>query len=148
MKPKKKSKKKKDVDVPSEVEKELKLTSDDECEDLTEKVLSRLPNLANEMRTSQGDVRIDGVRWEETARTQQKVRTGEDRFSGYSPDVIDFLRRCTTEDEALEIINYLEKKGEINSIHANELRNQLRKRGVRSFGAQKSWGSYERQSSS
>lgn len=144
---KKKAKKKQDSIAPSEMKKEIEESSDEECEDLSEKVLSRLPHLAKEMQTSQTDVRIDGVRWEETDRTRQPVRSGEDRFAGYSPDVIDFLRRCTTEEEALEIIDFLEKRGEINAIHANELRNQLRKQGVRSFGTQKAWGFYERESS-
>jgi hypothetical protein len=116
---------------------------DPECEDLSEKILERLPHLANEIQSSGSGVQIEGVRWEETDRTRQPVRTGEDRFSGYSPDVIDFIRRCTTEDEALEIINFLEKRGEIKTHHANELRDQLQRRGVRSFGTKKSWGHYK-----
>ncbi len=144
---KRKSTKKKDLDVAPEITKEVDDTSDADCEDLSEKVLARLPHLANEMQTSETDVRIDGVRWEETDRTRQPVKTGDDQFSGYSPDVIDFIRRCATEDEAIEIINFLEKRGEINSNHAEELRNQLREQGIRSFGSQKSWGFYERKSS-
>ncbi len=143
---KKRPAKKKDTEIASEIEKEIEDKLGAESEDLTEKVLEHLPNLADEIKTSETGVRIDGVRWEETDRTRQPVRTGEDRFSGYSPDVIDFLRRCTTEDEALEIIDFLEKQGEINAVHAEELRNQLRRKGLRSFGSQKSWGYYERKS--
>ncbi len=144
---KRKPTKKKEPDIVSEIEKEVEDATNAESEDLTEKVLAHLPNLASEMKTSEAEARVDGVRWEETDRTRQPVRTGEDRFSSHSPDVIDFMRRCTTEDEALEIINYLEKRGEINAIHAKELRNQLRSQGLRSFGTQKSWGHYERDKS-
>ena len=139
---KRRTKQKKATDVASDIEKDLAAA---ESEDLSDKILEHLPHLANEMQSSETDVRIDGVRWEETDRTRQPVRTDEDSFAGYSPDVIDFLRRCTTEDEALEIIDFLEKRGEINSNHAKELRNQLKDQGLRSFGTKKSWGHYERE---
>lgn len=116
-----------------------------EDEDISEKVLSHLPNLAAEIQSSQTDVRIDGVRWEETDRTRQTIAAGASRFAGYSPDVVDFIRRCSTEEEALEIIEFLKERGEINAVHARELCEQLRKHGVRSFGAKKSWGYYERE---
>lgn len=142
---KRKPKPKKATDIASDIEKDIAEGMDAESKDLTNKILEHLPHLTTEMQSSVADVRIDGVRWEETDRTRQPVRTDEDRFSGYSPDVIDFLRRCTTEDEALEIIDFLEKRGEINSNHAKELRNQLKDQGLRSFGTKKSWGHYERE---
>lgn len=143
---KRKPSKKETSEIPLELEKEVKGATDSECENLTERILEHLPNLANEMKTSEAEVQIDGVRWEETDRTRQPVRKGEDRFSGYSPDVIDFLRRCASDDEALEIISFLEERGEINSNHAEELRKQLQNQGLRSFGTKKSWGHYERES--
>jgi len=138
------TKKKKTLDS-SEIPNGAEEETDPECEDLSEKILERLPHLANEVKSSGSEVRVDGVRWEETNRTNQQVRSGEEPFAGYSPDVIDFLRRCSTEDEALEIINFLEKRGEIKAHHAKELRNQLVRRGVRSFGSKKTWGHYERE---
>jgi hypothetical protein len=144
---KRKSRKKHDTDHASELKTEIGKAMDPECEDLSDRILEHLPHLADEMHTSDADVRIDGVRWEETNRTRQPAKAGENRFSGYSPDVIDFLRRCTTQDEALEIISFLEKRGEINAVHAEELREQLRSRGLRSFGTKKSWGYYEQEDS-
>ncbi|MHA2406617.1 MAG: DUF2095 family protein, partial [Candidatus Hermodarchaeia archaeon] len=137
-----KSKPKKTTDIASNIEKD---ETDAESEDLADKILGRLPHLANEMQSSKADVRIEGVRWEDTDRTRQPMRTDEDRFSGYSPDIIDFLRRCNTEDEALEIIDFLEKRREINPNHAKELRNQLKTQGLQSFGTKKIWGHYERE---
>jgi hypothetical protein len=145
---KRKAPKKKKAPAPSEMPNDAEKGINPECEDLAEKILERLPHLANEVKSSGPDIQIDGVRWEETERTRQPVRTGDDRFAGYSPDVIDFLRRCATDDEALDIINYLEERGEIKTHHAEELRNQLKQRGVRSFGTKKSWGYYEREGSS
>jgi hypothetical protein len=108
----------------------------------------RFPHLAKELETKRSPVHIEGVRWEETERTQQVGVPGQPRFAGYSPDIIDFLRRCTTEKEALEIINYLEKRQEIDSKHAAALRRQLQEQGLRSFGSKKKWGHYERESKS
>ncbi|WP_297508737.1 DUF2095 family protein [Thermococcus sp.] len=65
-------------------------------------------------------------------------------FSGYEPTVIDFLRRCETDEEALEIINWMEERGEITHEMAKELRITLVKKGVRAFGPKKEWGWYER----
>jgi len=59
------------------------------------------------------------------------------KFQGYLPDVIDFLRRCETEDEGLEIINYLETRLEIDHQYAEKLRRQLSTKGIRSFGKMK-----------
>ena len=143
---KRKETKKEKALASSEIPTEAEEGTDPECEDLSEKILERLPHLANEVKSSEPGARVGGVRWEETDRTRQPVSTGEHRFAGYSPDVIDFIRRCSSEDEALEIINYLERRGEIKAHHAKELRDQLQRRGVRSFGTQKSWGHYERQS--
>ncbi len=140
-KPTKKGRKK----VASELSNELSAPIDSEDEDLTKKVLEHLPNLAAEVQNSSADVRIAGVRWEDTDRTQQPITPGKPRFSGYSPDVVDFLRRCTTKEEALEIIEFLKQRGEINATHARELRKQLDTKGVRSFGSKKSWGHYERE---
>ena len=94
------------------------------------------PHLAGELERKR--LSIEAYR-----ENEEEVEEPED-FSGYSPTVIDFLRRCETEDEALEIINWLEERGEITHGMAKELRIQLVKKGVRSFGSKKEWGWYER----
>jgi hypothetical protein len=123
------------------------VTPDDESEgeDITEQLLERFPHLAQELRSSESDVLIEGVRWDETNRTQQTITADQPRFSRHSPDVVDFLRRCNTDEEAMQIIDFLEKRGEITEVHAKELRQQLQTQGVRSFGSKKSWGYYERE---
>ncbi len=96
----------------------------------------RFPNLAKEIEEAEW-ISISGVR--------QQTKEGEDRvnFQGYEPDVIDFLRRCSTEEEGMEIISFLEKRGEISQEYALELRIQLIKYGIRSFGSKKEWGYYK-----
>jgi hypothetical protein len=64
------------------------------------------------------------------------------RFIGYNPTIIDFIRRCDTEDQAEEIITFLEQKGEIDNSEAKKFREQLTKKGLRSFGSKKKEGYY------
>ena len=61
-----------------------------------------------------------------------------------NPDAISFIRRCSTIEEALQIIDFLEKRGELTSIMATKYRNQLHTLGLESFGPKKEPGYYER----
>lgn len=78
------------------------------------------------------------------AEMAKKMGSVEDpyRFAGYDPNVIDFIRRCDTDDQAFEIIDFLEKKGDIQSDTADSLRDQLKTKGLRSFGEKKQAGFY------
>jgi len=91
------------------------------------------PHLAKELEAKELKVRITSVR--------SDLQTGENasskKFSGYLPDVVDFLRRCDDEQQAEEIIRYLERRGEISHEYAQRLRKQLKDKGIRSFGSKK-----------
>lgn len=91
------------------------------------------PNLSKELDSDENKVSINSVRTD--------IQTGEKasskRFTRYMPDVIDFIRRCDTEEQAEEIIAYMEKRGEIGMQYAEKLRKQLKQKGVRSFGPKK-----------
>jgi hypothetical protein len=91
------------------------------------------PNLAKEMDVNEHGVAITSVR----SDIQTAEKTSSEKFAGYMPDVIDFIRRCDNEQQAKEIINYMEKRGEINREYAQKLRKQLNEKGVRSFGSKK-----------
>jgi len=102
--------------------------------ELDKKAFRKLfPNLVEELESSKNKVAINSVRTD--------VKTGEKtvskRFTHYAPDVIDFIRRCDTEELAEEIISYTEKRGEIKKQYAKKLRKQLEEKGVRSFGPKK-----------
>lgn len=91
------------------------------------------PNLARELESDENKIEISSVRTD--VKTGEKASSG--RFIHYMPDVIDFIRRCDTAKQAGEIIDYMEKKGEIKEQYAQKLRRQLRRKGVRSFGPKK-----------
>lgn len=91
------------------------------------------PHLAKEIEGGESKLSISSVRSDGEAGE----KASSERFDGYDPDVIDFLRRCDNKKQAAEIIAYLEKKGEISCEYAARLRKQLKEKGVRSFGTKK-----------
>lgn len=107
------------------------------------------PNLYKELETSENKVSIDALR--KNPLEAEKAVEGEereeedfdsctetpDKLRHFNPCPVDFIRRCDTEAQAEEIIAYLKKKGEITQKYADELRCQLKREGVRSFGPKK-----------
>ncbi len=75
------------------------------------------------------------------------ARELEGDFKEYNtrvPNVADHLQRCKCEDEALEIINFFERRREISFEYARALRYQLVTKGLKSFGMRNA-GDYESQ---
>ena len=109
-----------------------------------EKFRKAFPHLAEEIEKGVQAIRISAVRWDvEAGERLAQVGTG-DPWAGYMPDVVAFIRRCDTEEQALEIIDYMERKGEITHEYAERLRRQLREKGLRSFGPKREPGYYFR----
>ncbi len=76
-------------------------------------------------------LKIDGVR---TMAEETDPTGGKETFT---PDVVDYIRRCDTVSQALEIIDYLMKRNEISPSQAREIKGQLKTDGLRSFGSKK-----------
>ncbi|UCD44504.1 MAG: DUF2095 family protein [Candidatus Bathyarchaeota archaeon] len=93
------------------------------------------PNLAKEIEGEGSKIRID----------QNDASSRNDRiWSGYDPDIVDFLRRCDDDDQAEEVISYMEDREEITPERAAELRRQFREHGLGSFGPKKEDGYYHK----
>jgi hypothetical protein len=90
------------------------------------------PHLADELEGNESKVVV-----EVEGRSTRK-------WAGYTPDIVDFLRRCDTDEQGEEIIEYHEKKGEITQDRVFEMKEQLREKGIRSFGSRKREGFYTR----
>ncbi|MEA1905311.1 MAG: DUF2095 family protein [Candidatus Hadarchaeota archaeon] len=97
----------------------------------------KFPKLAQEMEGT-GTVRVDAIR-----TSAKEAEKAAHTVQGYEPTVVDFIRRCESDKQALEIINFLEDRGKIESNYAKRLRAQLARRGLRSFGSKKNLGCYE-----
>ncbi len=97
----------------------------------------KFPELHKEIKKGAKTIEINGVRSEE--KEGKKAAEKEDKKG---PNIVDFLRLCDDEDEALEIINYMEDKEKIELEYARELRSQLTHSGLRSFGSKRKPGEY------
>jgi hypothetical protein len=104
-----------------------------------EKFKRLFPHLADEMETG-----VSRIRQRQIESEPEEAKVGERKWAGYDPTVVDFIRRCDTEGEAEEIINYMEKRGEVAPKAAKGIRRQLREEGLRSFGKKKEPGFYDR----
>jgi hypothetical protein len=111
------------------------------------------PHLYDELEKGEVKVPINAVR--KNAEAIENAECGEeeveptvlpDKFRHFNPSAVDFIRRCDTEVQAEEIIDYLQKKGEITKENAQELRCRLKRDGVRSFGPKKEEYYYFRES--
>lgn len=91
------------------------------------------PHLAEELEGAGYKITINSLR----SDIEAGEKASSKRFEGYNPDVIDFIRRCDSKEQAEEIIDYLERRKEISHDYAEKLKRQLKERGVRSFGSKK-----------
>ena len=98
-----------------------------------ETVRRAFPNLTKELEGEENRVGLNSIRTE----TPMGEKVASKGFSHYMPDTIDFIRRCDTQEQAEEIITYLERRGEIEEQYAAKLREQLKEKGLRSFGPKK-----------
>lgn len=105
----------------------------------------KFPNLYSELTEKRMSLGIDEVKEDlitSTLRNEDKQEV--DPFSDYEPNIFDYLCRAQTEDEGLEIINFLEKQHHLSNKSADELRKTLLQDGIRSFGPFRSTGYYFR----
>jgi hypothetical protein len=125
-------------------------------EDDKKAIKKMFPNLIKELEEGESKVPIDAVRAdadqaencaddaEETMLTEAEAAL-PDKFRHYNPTALDFIRRCDTAAQAEEIIAYLQKRGELTCQDATEIRAQLKREGVRSFGPKKEADYYFKQ---
>ena len=86
-----------------------------------------LPHLSSELIGGEQKINIEGI---------QNIVP--------DPGTIDFIRRCSTKEEAFEIIDFLLKRNEISLDEFDSLKNQIKNQGLASFGPQKKKGYYEK----
>ncbi len=90
---------------------------------------------------TQPRVKIDGVRTNPDNQTSERQISGKN-WQGYDPDIIDFIRRAKSEEEAIEVIDYMLHREEISKPYAKRLITQLNEEGLKSFGSSKKVGFY------
>jgi len=69
---------------------------------------------------------------------------GEEPLRGFMPGPEDYIMRCTTDEEAMRVVEFLHQRGEISDEESERLKRQIGERGVRSFGPLREEGYYLR----
>lgn len=66
----------------------------------------------------------------------------KDYLRGFDPQAIDFIRRAKTKEQALEVLEFLENRGELSEENCQKIKAQLHEEGLESFGEHKPDGYY------
>lgn len=98
----------------------------------------RFPHLAEEIEDRTKVLSLDSVRSD--PKEAERIASSD---RAVKPTVIDFIRLCDEDEEAVEIIDFFEKRGELKPEYAERLRKQLANRGLRSFGSKREPGDHE-----
>ncbi|MFO7796506.1 MAG: DUF2095 family protein [Promethearchaeati archaeon] len=84
-----------------------------------------LPHLMDEIINKEKSIQIDSIDYdfEESKQLEEKNVSCLDNLS--NPKAIDFIRRCSSNEEAIEILDYLLERDEITREEYRELKNQI-----------------------
>lgn len=63
-------------------------------------------------------------------------------LKGYSPNVFDYIRRCESNEEAFQIIDFLVSRGELPEKVAQVVKKTIVEKGLRFYGPKKDVGYY------
>ncbi len=107
----------------------------------------KFPHLVTEMVTKKKSLKIDLIENNIDLKQLKVEISNLDEL--VNPRAIDFLRRCTNNYEALNILDYLLKQKEISEEDYNSFKNQILKgEGLKEFidkhGGFKGFGYYEK----
>ena len=80
-----------------------------------DELIKHFPNLLTEIKGKRKSVKIDSVKEYDNAFPRELA----------NPGAIDFIRRCTSEEEALSILDYLLKRKEISTKKYESLKEEI-----------------------
>lgn len=80
-----------------------------------DELVKHFPNLLTEIKGKRKSVKIDSVEDYDNTFSRELV----------NPGAIDFIRRCTSEEEALKILDYLLKRKEISTKKYESLKEEI-----------------------
>jgi len=110
-----------------------------------------MPNLITEISEKEKSLKIDAVNYQAEKVDKTSVQISQSCIPDelINPGAIDFIRRCTNDEQAFEILEYLLKRKEISVKDYERYKNQiLQEDGLRKLiadsGGIKKPGYYER----
>jgi hypothetical protein len=89
------------------------------------------PHLMDEISDQKKIVNIDSVKMEieQEIEEDEVVQNNQIPTELINPGTIDFIRRCTNDNEAFEILDYLLNRNEITSEEYTTYKNQIQREG-------------------
>ncbi len=89
------------------------------------------PHLIKEISTRKKSIKINSVDKNVEQRNEEKNRELNNLYPNelYNPGMIDFLRRCTKNEEANEILDYLMERKEITQQDYSKYKNIISQEG-------------------
>ncbi|MFX0070584.1 MAG: DUF2095 family protein [Candidatus Hermodarchaeota archaeon] len=109
------------------------------------------PHIMAEITKKEKTMKIDAVKYEIEKKTEslEENQNNSLPMELINPGAIDFIRRCTHEKEAIEILDYLLKRKEITSEEHKEYKKKILQKGglkklIDESGGLKRPGYYER----
>lgn len=83
------------------------------------------PYLTKEISEKKKSMKIDSFDDEIEQNFEDKTQKSNHLYPNelYNPGAVDFIRRCTTKDEAIEILDYLLKRNEITNEDYSKYKN-------------------------
>ena len=110
-----------------------------------------VPHLINELSEKTHTLKIDSVNLEVEDIKEEEDQIMKDLIPKelVNPGVIDFIRRCKTKDEAIEILDFCSKRGEIGRDEYEKYKSIIMQKGgldkiIEENGGRKDPGYYER----
>ena len=109
------------------------------------------PHLVKEISGNQKSIKIDSVEMEVETNLKKKYQEYKNTYPEelYNPGAVDFIRRCTTQEEALNILDYLLKRKEISTNDYKSFKKHILKENgledlINKHGGVKKPGYYEK----
>ncbi|MFW9879673.1 MAG: DUF2095 family protein [Candidatus Thorarchaeota archaeon] len=91
----------------------------------------KFPHLIEEISLKKKLVQIDSFKMEVEQDYEEKLQKSNKLYPDelYNPSAIDFLRRCTNNEEAINILDYLLKRNELTKQDYNKFKTIISKEG-------------------
>ena len=112
-----------------------------------DEINEKFPHLITEIAGKKKTIKIEAIKNNTDLKQSRLITSSPNEL--FNPGAIDFLRRCTNRNEALNILDYLLKVKEISKNEHHSFKNQiLKEKGLKEFidkhGGFKSPGYYEK----
>ncbi len=96
-----------------------------------EELNEKFPHLIREMSEKTKSIKIDSIDMAIEQNHKEEVQETNNLYPNelYKPGAIDFMRRCTKKEEAIDILDYLLQRNEITQEDYNSYKNIISEEG-------------------